>query len=159
MLNAFPWPLVGASLLGAVAFGIHLGETTVGLIDPIHFQGPAVHPRDRGAIYQPRPQPVVTYADLYGWDEGQTALTAECVGCASVEDDFSYSAAVPYFGAEADGDVEVIHVRATLEEKTRNHGMAEAEKEILPYAYYPIEGDRYEPDREGGEDLVALADE
>ena len=33
--------------------GVQLGESAIAEIDPIHFQGAAVHPRDRGAAIDP----------------------------------------------------------------------------------------------------------
>ena len=84
MLNPFTLPALGGALLGAVVLGIHLGESAVGLIDPIHFQGPAVHPRDRGAaidetaLSAPQRTP---YHELYGWEEGRLARAADCGDC------------------------------------------------------------------------------
>ena len=75
-------PALGALLLAGAAFGVHLGQSAIEQINPIYFQGPAVHPRDRGAAVDPavrseRPR----FAELYGWEEGAEAQTAECVGC------------------------------------------------------------------------------
>jgi hypothetical protein len=50
MTSPFALPVLGGSLLAAVALGIHLGESSIGQINPLYFQGPAVHPRDRGAV-------------------------------------------------------------------------------------------------------------
>jgi hypothetical protein len=40
MQSPFTLPILGASLLAAVAFGVHLGESSIGLIKPIYFQEP-----------------------------------------------------------------------------------------------------------------------
>jgi len=76
-------PALGASILVAVAGGVHLGESTVGMINPVHFQGPAIHPRDRGAAVdeaQIRPAEA-SFGSLYGWDQGRSALIEDCGGC------------------------------------------------------------------------------
>ena len=73
----------GAVLLAAAAFGVHIGQSAIDQINPLYFQGPAVHPRDRGAAVVeasfeaegPR------FGDHYGWEEGQAARTADCLDC------------------------------------------------------------------------------
>lgn len=75
-------PAFGALLLAAAAFGVHLGQTTIDGINPIHFQGPAVHPRDRGAVAHDAieaAQPI--FSQLYGWEEGAEARSLDCGGC------------------------------------------------------------------------------
>jgi hypothetical protein len=104
MASPFTLASLGASLLVGVATGIHLGESAVGMIDPVHFRGPALHPRDRGAAIDEQarlvPQPVPPQP--YGWEEGYAARAAACGDCdvwepRQTED---YSAVVPYFGAD-----------------------------------------------------------
>lgn len=76
-------PAFGAVLLAAAAFGVHIGQSAIDQINPLHFQGPAVHPRDRGAAVAeadfapegPR------FSDLYGWEEGRSARGADCRDC------------------------------------------------------------------------------
>ena len=59
--------------------GIQLGNSAIADINPVHYRGAVLHPRDRGAAVpenrvrsaEPR------YAALYGWDEGRAALAAE----------------------------------------------------------------------------------
>lgn len=100
MVKAWTWPVLGAALLLAIIVGINLGNAAVDGINPIHFQPPA-EPRQRPiAIEVPpiglsRRQP--TYAELYGWEEGNRALAGECPGCAAGTG--TYSASVPYFGS------------------------------------------------------------
>ncbi|MFN3943413.1 MAG: hypothetical protein ACK4K7_00620 [Allosphingosinicella sp.] len=76
-------PALGlAAIAGAVA-GIYLGEDSVAQINPIHFQGPAIHPKDRGAAvpeWEPEP-PRAAFAGLYGWTQGQAARAQDCGGC------------------------------------------------------------------------------
>jgi hypothetical protein len=76
-------------VIAAAALGIHLGESAIDQINPLYYQGAAVHPRDRGAAIdesavQPRPP---RFADLYGWAQGENARTAECGGCPTVARD------------------------------------------------------------------------
>ena len=72
----------GALVLAAAAFGVHLGETTIDQINPIHFQGPAVHPRDRGAVAMDVAEPEQPqFSQLYGWEEGGEARSLDCGGC------------------------------------------------------------------------------
>lgn len=76
-------PAFGALLLAAAAFGAHLGRTAIEEIDPLYFQGAAVHPRDRGAavdeaMLQPRGP---RFADHYGWEEGAAAREDDCFDC------------------------------------------------------------------------------
>jgi hypothetical protein len=76
------WSGLGAVLLG-VGFGAQLGESAVGEIDPLYFQGPAVHPRDRGAALDPAtlPGPIVSpYLQAYNWAQGHAALAAYAGG-------------------------------------------------------------------------------
>ena len=105
MTSPFALPVLGGSLLAAVALGIHLGESSIGQINPIYFQGPAVHPRDRGAALDESnlPPPVrPAYRDLYGWDEGDAARAAECYVVGAGARHPVYSAKVPYFGSRED---------------------------------------------------------
>jgi hypothetical protein len=103
MTSPFTLPIMGGSLLAAVIAGVHLGDSAIGHINPIYFQGPAVHPRDRGAaiderqLNRPRGP---AYADLYGWDEGAAARAVECGDCVVMRsrEAVAYSAVVPYFG-------------------------------------------------------------
>lgn len=145
MTSPFALPVLGGSLLAAVAFGIHLGESAIGQINPIYFQGPAVHPRDRGAAIDESnlPPPVrPAYRDLYGWDEGDAARAAECYGCgrSRARRAHAYSAEVPYFGSRDDLRAAVREARDELGES-----FSEAPDQVgfqpapvLRYAYYPI---------------------
>jgi hypothetical protein len=81
--NRMLWPgLIGIAL--AVGLGVQMGESTVGEINPIHFQGaaPPVRPFDPAV----QPPPVAsTYAQAYGWQEGDAARQAD-----SGNQDFDY---------------------------------------------------------------------
>src|SRR5687768_17590074 len=86
MAVSFLSPMLAGSALAGVVFGLYLGESAIGLIDPIHFQGPAIHPRDRGVAVDSgaRSQPALAYGDLYGWEEGQAAFALDCGNCESL---------------------------------------------------------------------------
>jgi len=150
MINPFTLPALGGSLLASVAIGIALGESAVGLIDPIHFQGPAVHPRDRGAAIDPnrvRPRPAA-YGDLYGWEEGHAARAADCGDCPALAARAAYayasaptySAEVPYFGGSDEpraasrrgARAEPAPVAPSREE------WASREQHVARYAGYPV---------------------
>lgn len=131
---------LGGAVIGAVALGIHLGESAIGLIDPVHFQGPAVHPRDRGAAVDPnriRPSEP-RYAELYGWDEGRAARLADCGGCEAIaaRDAYAYSAEVPYFGGPSEPPRPRAEPPAPPEPAVPP---PEREARIARYAYYPVE--------------------
>lgn len=142
MSHPITLPLLGASLFLSVAAGIHLGESTIGLINPLYFEGPAPHPRDRGAAIDESRLPIrgPAYADLYGWEEGN-ARAADCIDCDALaaRDAYAYSAVVPYFGPtaeprrEADGPYAKVVVPPPEEPVVETEGM------ILRYAYYPVE--------------------
>jgi hypothetical protein len=72
------WPAMGALAL-SVGIGVQLGESAIGEIDPVHFRGAPVHPRDRGAAIDPNEQPPLqsAFAQAYGWTEGNAARLAE----------------------------------------------------------------------------------
>jgi hypothetical protein len=76
------WSGLGAIAL-AVGIGVQLGESAVSQIDPLYFQGPAIHPRDRGAALDPAslPAPIVSpYLQAYGWAQGDAAIPAHAGG-------------------------------------------------------------------------------
>ena len=80
------WSGLGAVAL-AVGIGVQLGDSAVEQIDPLYFQGPAVHPRDRGAALDPNslPGPIVSpYSQAYSWAQGQEALAAHGGGQAYI---------------------------------------------------------------------------
>ncbi len=70
---------LAVAVVVAVFAGIQLGNSAISDINPIHYRGAVVHPRDRGAAvpeHQARARPPA-YAALYGWDEGRAAMAAE----------------------------------------------------------------------------------
>jgi hypothetical protein len=76
------WSGLGAVAL-AVGLGVQLGDSAVDQIDPLYFQGAAVHPRDRGAALDPNalPGPIISpYTQAYGWAQSQAPAYAETGG-------------------------------------------------------------------------------
>lgn len=110
MASPLTLPAMGIAGFLAVIAGIQLGNSAVSAIDPVYFQGPALHPRDRGAALDEREleaarlaRRAVAYNELYGWDEGRAARLADCQGCSLTRVAAGdYSAVVPYFGSRAE---------------------------------------------------------
>lgn len=142
--------ILGGSLLAAVAAGIHLGESAVAMINPIYFQGPALHPRDRGAaidertLQGARPAP----ARPYGWGEGHAAraIAADCDDCdpLALRDAQDYSAVVPYFGGD-EPPAEAAEVPSRVPEVRIVRGSDEFVEPAVPpkrnierYAHFPL---------------------
>lgn len=105
---ASPSVLITAGIGGvaAVMFGVTLGNSAISQINPLYFQGAAVHPRDRGAALDPNAPTVIPnrYEQLYGFAQGQQARANDCVGCtfappAMPQHAAVYAANAPYFGS------------------------------------------------------------
>ena len=155
MLNPFSWPVMAASLLGAVVAGLQLGQSSVSLINPIYYQAPPLHPRLRGAAIDEStlnrtPEPA--YAQLYGWEQGQTARVADCGNCEALRarDAYAYSAQVPYFGGRQGLTERVQQARADLGEQ-----FAEVPDDVAPrlaaaerYAHFAVSEDEVEAEAE-----------
>jgi hypothetical protein len=75
---------MGGAVLVAALIGIQLGESAVGQINPVYFQGAAVHPRDRGAAIDPNALPPAEsrFANAYDWGDGNAARAADRVNVA-----------------------------------------------------------------------------
>ena len=128
--NRLLWPgMIGVAL--AVGLGVQIGESAIGAIDPIHFQGaaPPVRAVDPGAL-QPPAQPV--YAQGYGWEQGEAARRADSAGA----EDFDYvpqpvpqPAAAPAWQSE----------QAPIRLAPWPPGQVSAHPDIERYADFPIE--------------------
>lgn len=160
MVNPFTLPALGSALIAAVVAGIHLGESSIGLINPIYFQGPAVHPRERGAALDEnavRPRQA-TYAQLYGWEQGQAARAEDCGDCEALAARSAYardySAEVPYFGGPAEprraAVSEPAEVRVHYGEAPPpvQEVVVEPEPPVLRYAHYPVSFEEAQPEPE-----------
>jgi hypothetical protein len=159
-------PALAGSLLTAVVLGIHLGESSVGLINPIHFQGAALHPRDRGAAIDPSSLPTPSgqaYSDHYVWGEGRTALLADCGDCEALaaRDRDAYSAVVPYFGGRSEPRAAVAEPPPAAAQEavvTPSPDYAARAAQVARYASYPVGEQRtYVPDYAAND--VYLTDE
>jgi len=131
--NHVLWPAIGSAAL-AVGLGVQLGASTIREINPIHFQGPPIHPRDRGAAIDPaalRPPAQSAYAQAYGWGEGERARAA-----ASGYEDFDF-APPPIVRRAADASWQQEAAPLALPPWPR--GEVSAHPEIERYTDYPIE--------------------
>lgn len=106
MITPVSFTALGIGGVAAVMLGITLGNSAISQINPIHFQGAAVHPRDRGAALDPNAPSVIPnrYEQLYGFNEGAQARAADCVGCTFARPSLQaaaavYAATTPYFGS------------------------------------------------------------
>ncbi len=84
--NNVLWPgMIGIAL--AVGIGVQMGESAIGAIDPVHFQGaaPPVQAIDPNS---PPPQQS-SYAQAYGWTEGDAARQADMAAWGAPRD-FDY---------------------------------------------------------------------
>ncbi|MGQ0661179.1 hypothetical protein [Sphingosinicella sp.] len=97
---------LGAGGVVAVIFGVSLGNSAISQINPLYFQGAALHPRDRGTAVDPNAPTVIPnrYEQLYGFTQGQRARAVDCVGCtfappAMPTEAGVYAASAPYFGS------------------------------------------------------------
>jgi hypothetical protein len=155
-----PWPAVGGSMLAAAALGIHLGESAIDLIHPIHFQGPAVHPRDRGAAIDPDQLAArgTAYRDLYGWDEGRLAMMADCGDCDALRARDAFVPPARLDGYAEDDPASVRVHRGGAVPATEWRAAQEASRQwaeemarsrqgdvVLGYVDFPVEGTEQEP--------------
>jgi hypothetical protein len=128
-------PLLGGVMLGAAAAGVLMGESAISQINPIYFQGAAVHPRDRGAaVADIAPMEGERFADQYGWAEGRAARLADCVDCAALtaRDQFAAPSVHP-----AVAEVREAQQQARAEPLPETFVVEYAD--VDRYAHYPIE--------------------
>ena len=148
MRHSYTLPALGAALLVAAGTGVHLGQSAIDLIDPVHFQGPAVHPRDRGAAIDPTqlaPR-APAFASHYGWEEGNEARAADCGDCDALaaRDAYAYSSNVRVEPAVEEHWQAPVRVHRDshgfiVEELAAEEGWADRKDQVERYAYYPIE--------------------
>lgn len=147
MIRRHPYalPALGAALLMAGVVGVQLGESAVAEINPIYFQGAAVHPRDRGAALDPQAvEPAEAgYAQAYGWDAGNAARIADCDGCDVLTpyEAFAYVEPVRRIAAEHWQEPEPA---VALQPWPPGEVAARRERDIERYTGYPIEEKRVE---------------
>ncbi len=134
-------PLLGAVLIGAAGIGAHMGETAIANINPLYFQGPAVHPRDRGAAVDPSLLPASgpRFADHYGWAQGTEARLADCGDCAALAARDQYALLPAHHLATAYSEPLAQRMEPQAESEPQDDFIVEVAPEIERYAYYPIE--------------------
>jgi hypothetical protein len=141
-----------AGVFGAMMLGISLGNSALSQINPIHFQGAAIHPRDRGAAIDPNRPTVIpnSYEQLYGWSQGAHARAVECPGCT-----FDLPSALPaevqvasvsYFGSREEQaqrearerrEIDAAYERDLAEAERRSEDM----RRLARYADYRVSED------------------
>ena len=121
--------MIGIAL--AVGIGVQLGESAIRAIDPVHFQGPAPTPQ---AVDPNAPPAQPSYADAYGWADGDAARRADS---GLPDQDFDYlpqptmqPAAQPTWQAPPPAPVNLTPWRP---------GQVSAHPEVERYADFPIE--------------------
>jgi hypothetical protein len=145
MHSPFALPVLSASLLASIALGVHLGQSSISQINPIYFEAPPVHPRDRGvavdeASLRRTPDPYLQY---YGWEQGRAALASECTHCGArpLRDPYAaYSAEVPYFGSRSELRQAVSDARDELGDEFASvpEDLSARVQPIERYAHYPV---------------------
>jgi len=155
MHSPFALPVLSGSLLASIAFGVHLGQSSISQINPIYFEAPPVHPRDRGAAVDPSNlnRARDPYLQYYGWEQGQAALAAECDHCGvrPMRDAYAaYSAEVPYFGSRSELNRAVSDVRDELGDEFASvpDDLSTRVQPIERYAHYPVTVERPKDDVE-----------
>lgn len=150
MDNPYRLPVIAVSAFGAIMLGLFLGNGAISQINPVYFQGAAVHPRDRGAAIDPNSIPPVApaYGAMYGFDEGRAARLEACQDCLvrPPVEYASYAAPAPYFGsreervsADARELREIDEVYAQREQRLEATREREESAERLErYMNYPV---------------------
>ena len=151
MAHPLTLPAVGASLFLALLGGMQLGQSTVRMINPVHFQGPAIHPRDRGAAIDEQQvrSTAPSFASLYGWDRGRSARIEDCGDCEALTARDAYRDTYAEYvepvrihrGAiETLSEPEAVYERtAPLEDPDVHDFDAELKQRVARDAYYEIE--------------------
>jgi hypothetical protein len=170
MLRAQTIAISLAGVFGAMMLGISLGNSALSQINPIHFQGAALHPRDRGAAIDPNRPTVIpnTYEQLYGWSQGAHARAVACPGCT-----FDPPAALPaevqvasatYFGSREEGDRREARERSEID-AAYEHNLEEAERRrtamqrLAGYAHYRVSEDEVVRDPPSERERPSYADD
>ena len=130
------WPgMIGIAL--AVGLGVQMGESTIGSINPVHFQGaaPPVLAIDPNATPPPSP-----YAQAYGWEHGYAARAADAgspAAYASGYPDFDYMPEVRVHRAAAPVWDDESAPSANL--TPWPPGQVSSHPEVERYTDYPVE--------------------
>ncbi len=139
--NPYTWGGLGLAAVVAAIIGVQLGESAIAGINPIHFQGEAVHPRDRGAAVDPAtipPARQASYYEAYGWDAGNAARLSECAGCAPGSESYAWVESAPVTRLAGQNWRDPTPV-AEPEPWEPGETSAHPNREVLRYADFPIE--------------------
>lgn len=157
-----------AGAFGAMMFGVTLGNSAISQINPIHFQGAAVHPRDRGAAVDPNRPLVIpnNYEQLYGWSHGVQARTAACPGCTferPVAPTDVRVASASYFGSREEGARRDSRERREIDQAyDQRQEDAERRRQLTSlarYTDYPVSQDEVARERPESEGDVWVAED
>jgi hypothetical protein len=138
-------PALGLVAMAGAAFGVYLGEDSVAQINPVHFQGPAIHPRDRGAVVSEwEPQaPRTAFAGLYGWEDGRSARTVDCDGCDLGARDRYWDGGASPAPPRQQAEVRIVYAYAepmpVIEQSAAERGF-----DVARYAHYPVSAEEAE---------------
>jgi len=131
------WPgMIGVAL--SVGLGVQIGQSAVGDINPIHFQGAAARPQGIDPAALP-PPPQSAYAQAYGWEQGNAALQADRAG----HEDFDYVPQAVVRTASAPAWQEAT---APVNLTPWPPGRVSSHPEVERYTDYPIEEKIIEPE-------------
>lgn len=155
--------LSGVAVIGAV-IGLQLAESSIGQIDPVHYRGAAVHPRDRGAALDPHAVAPAgpAYLGHYGWAEGRRARAEDCgAACDPVRRDRHAAMGLPEESAWIEPapppppslfrEEQGVRVHRVSGREAIAQRLAEAEAherrraDIVLYAYYPVSAEELTP--------------
>jgi len=158
-------PIYSLAVFAAVMMGVFLGNGAISSINPVHFQGAAVHPRDRGAAVDPDAVSVAgPEYPSYGWADGRQARIEACEGCVTPRlASAAYAPPAPYFGSREEqarrGARELQAIDHSYDEQERRRqaahereeselARAAASERVERYAHYAVaaeEAPRDEP--------------
>jgi hypothetical protein len=135
-------PVMTVMIVIAGAVGLQIGESAIGQIDPLYFQGSAPTPVD--VTRNGRAAPAPGYAQASGFAEGFAARAEDCAGC----DVRPGAAAQPSYRGEVLPDVSPTlappraeTIAAIVDEEAPVQRSAESER-VRRYIDYPVTDDQ-----------------
>jgi hypothetical protein len=135
-------PVMTVLTIVAGAVGLQLGESAIGQIDPLYFQG-----REplRDVSKDPRPASSSAFAQASGWAEGYQARAEDCGGCTPVMPATAAAPPAPLY-AYSDPTIEPrwqYADDAASGDELRIERSAESRR-VQRYLHYPVSGDQAE---------------